>query len=148
MSRNKVIKDISCDETEAFVNRVMSNKEQSLFKAYIGELVKASDDRGNDLSGYKVFIDNSGIKHTFKKHGNQKTEEARGQIAITVDDFNQLCEFVSDIQNLTYEGTKLNMDKLLAIIPKDDVLYFIIFELRTKRKELGLTTMYKRKFST
>ena len=40
-----------------------------------------------NLEKYKRIIDNFGVKHTFKKHGNAEKEASRGQITIEIDDF-------------------------------------------------------------
>ena len=40
-----------------------------------------------NLEKYKRIIDNFGVKHTSKKHGNAEKEASRGQITIEIDDF-------------------------------------------------------------
>jgi hypothetical protein len=40
-----------------------------------------------DLAGFKRIVDNFGVRHTFKKHGQAKIESLRGQIAVVPEDF-------------------------------------------------------------
>jgi hypothetical protein len=40
-----------------------------------------------DITDLIRILDTSGIRHAIKEHGSPNTEEPRGQIAITTDDF-------------------------------------------------------------
>ena len=47
---------------------------------------KVFDVTGLDIQNWVHGIDESAIRHIFKKHGNPKTETSRGQIAVTEND--------------------------------------------------------------
>ena len=56
-----------------------------------------------NVNGYKRIIDNYGVLHTLKNHGNVKLEESRGQIAITENDFTKIPSIVKT-DNIIYSG--------------------------------------------
>ncbi len=99
---------------------------------------------GLNFSGYIRVMDKSGIKHTLKKHGNEKTEISRGQIFVTNKDFELIPQIVKS-ENIIYAGKAKNgADCILyEYIIKDT--YFYVEEVRKGKKELCLKSLYKRK---
>ncbi len=60
------------------------NKLYSDIGSVSSELVaKAKESIGLDISDWQHSVDESGIRHTFKQHGNETTESKRGQRAVT-----------------------------------------------------------------
>ena len=53
-------------------------------------LIDAAADIGLNFSGLTNEVSNSFITHVFKQHGNEKSERARGQIAVTQADIAQI----------------------------------------------------------
>ncbi|MDI1243817.1 MAG: hypothetical protein PSV24_00245 [Rhodoferax sp.] len=51
---------------------------------------------GLDVRGYTRIIDNYGVRHTMKQHGNEVQEIKRGQIAVTWDDFSKIALITSE----------------------------------------------------
>lgn len=99
---------------------------------------------GFDLLGFKRIIDKSGINHTLQLHGNEKMEQSRGQIAVTVKDFQLIPDIVKS-ENVIYSGkSKLGLDCILYEIVIQDTYYYVE-EIRNGKKELCLKSMYKRK---
>jgi hypothetical protein len=90
-------------------------------------------------------VDNFGIIHTFKKHGNRYQEQLRGQIAIEIEDFKHIENIISEYDAMTY-GEVNDMGNMLIKYVKAiaGINYFYVVEIRTGRKEIALQTFYKR----
>jgi hypothetical protein len=99
---------------------------------------------GFKLFGFKRIIDKFSINHTLKNHGNVEIENKRGQIAITDVDFELVPQIVKS-QNIIYVSkNKMGNDLILYEAILNDTFYYVE-EVRKGRKELCMTTMYKRK---
>ena len=102
---------------------------------------------GLSLLGFKRVIDKFGINHTLKNHGDINKEKLRGQIAISNEDF-ELIPKINKSKNLIYVSkNKLGNDAFLYEAIIKDTFYYVE-EVRTGKKELCMTTMYKRKPTT
>lgn len=99
---------------------------------------------GFKLLGYKRVIDKFGINHTLKQHGNIEAEKLRGQIAITSEDFELVPQIAVSDNIIHVSKNKFGNDIILyeAIIQNT---FYYVEEVRKGRKELCMTTMYKRK---
>ena len=98
-----------------------------------------------NVENYKRIIDNFGVKHTFKKHGNAIKEASRGQLAIEIDDFDYIANIVAEPDDIIF-GEVNDMSNALIKYMKniDNIQYVYVEEIRTGRKELALQTFYKR----
>lgn len=99
---------------------------------------------GFKLLGYKRVIDKFGINHTLKQHGNIEAEKLRGQIAITSEDFELVPQIAVSDNIIHVSKNKFGNDIILyeAIIQNT---FYYVEEVRKGRKELCMTSMYKRK---
>lgn len=99
---------------------------------------------GFKLLGYKRVMDKFGINHTLKQHGNIDAEKLRGQIAITSEDFELVPQIAVSDNIIHVSKNKFGNDIILyeAIIQNT---FYYVEEVRKGRKELCMTTMYKRK---
>ncbi|MBF0517495.1 MAG: hypothetical protein HQK97_10345, partial [Nitrospirae bacterium] len=98
-----------------------------------------------DVSGYRHSIDNSFVNHALKEHGDPKTEEPRGLIAITKEDIARIPEIVNDYDKVEYIGkTKLGKDVFLYTKRINGEVYYYE-EIRQGKKELAGTTLFKKK---
>lgn len=100
---------------------------------------------GFDLTGYRRVLDNYGVRHTLKKHGNESTEAARGQIAVTLDDFS-LIPLITDFPDrVFYDGkNKVGRDALVFVKLVGGVGYRHVAEIR-EGKELVVTDSMRKK---
>ena len=80
------------------------------------EIKKIKESTGIDLRNYTRVIDNYGIKHALKKHGNSKT-----------------------IGKAKRGGTIIEYTKQI------NIEYIYVEEKRDFKKEVAMKTMYKRK---
>ncbi len=131
---------------KTFVEKILTTDDNKLEKISLGkptekQIEKVKNETNLDISDYERVIDNYGVKHAFKKHGNPKTEEPRGQIAITADDFEKIPEIVENPDKVEDVGkNKIGND--LILYEKEDICYV---EGLRESKEIFLETLYKRK---
>lgn len=135
----------------ALVNKTfssMTNLKQSL------EIGKVSNTQakfikencGIDLKGCLRYMDNYGIRHTILKHGNQKIESKRGQIAVTLDDFERVASIVDSPDKIEYVGKNKLGRECFKFTKKIDLVYYVVESVRTKNKnKMFMESMYKRK---
>ncbi len=142
------------NEIKEFVENVLADKTNQMQKMDLGkvsqeEIQAIQEKLGFNLTDYQRFLDNSGIKHAFKKHGSPKTEEPRGQIAITPDDFERILEIVQNPDLVEYLGkNRIGNDLILYEKEIENILCYVegIRESKKKhRKEVYLETFYIKK---
>jgi putative DNA methylase len=102
---------------------------------------------GFKLLGYTRIIDKFSINHTLKNHGNSKTEALRGQIAITDEDFELIPKIVLSKNIIHTSKNNMGNDLILYEAIIENTFYYVE-EVRKGKKELCMTTMYKRKPTT
>jgi len=89
-------------------------------------------------------IDKSQIEHTLKKHGDNVTEEQRGNIAVSKDDIKNYLDIVhsADIKKYGYNDS----NKPVVVSGKQVNGYFVVVEeVRTGKSDLAFFTMRKTK---
>lgn len=118
--------------------------EISLGRVTNHERIKA--DTGFDLEGFERILDNYGVRHTIKKHGNQKAESARGQIAVTLDDFGLIPLITSEPDRVFPDGkNKVGRDVLVFCKVIDGIGYRHVEEIRPKGKLVATDSLRKKK---
>lgn len=116
----------------------------SLGKLSEEEIAKIAQETGFDLTDFERIIDNYAIKHINKKHGNEKKEASRGQVAIDEADYQQIAALI-DKSSVEYSGKNDIGNDTLMHVAELDWLYFYVEEIRTGKKQLAGQTLYKRK---
>lgn len=101
--------------------------------------------KGLDVTGYDFTLDPVGIKHVDLHHGDIDTEAARGQQAVTLDDFALLPAAInSEDQKMSYagviRGTGLPGIRIVSRI--NDKSFVTVWELRARRKMLTLRSFF------
>lgn len=142
--------DQKITSVKAFIDLVLSKPSNEHLKCVIGKvsdievsIIKKLSDI--DLTGYVRIIDSYGIKHAIAKHGNLITEIKRGQLPITTNDLSFIPIIVNNPDGLVYDG-KNSIGRDIFVYRKNiDGVIFYVEEVRTKRKEVVLQTMYKKK---
>jgi hypothetical protein len=92
--------------------------KRKLDKESIGKVTKRQlldiSAAGIDLSeSYTHTIDNYAIIHSLKKHGDEKTEEPRGQIPITKQDFEKIPDILASYNSLAVEKNSRGQDVII-----------------------------------
>lgn len=110
------------------------------------ELEEKAKENGFDISGYQHDLDVSGTRHAIKEHGQPKTEEPRGQIAITDGDFEKIPEVIYGYDDVSFTGkNKIGRETITYKKAFDDGTIMYVEEIRNKRKTLTINTLYKYK---
>ena len=110
------------------------------------ELEGKAKENGFDISGYQHDLDVSGTRHAIKEHGQPKTEEPRGQIAITDGDFEKIPEVIYGYDDVLFTGkNKIGRETITYKKAFDDGTIMYVEEIRNKRKTLTINTLYKYK---
>ena len=109
-----------------------------------------------DLTGFVVEMDNYGIKHAIEGHGNNEREIKRGQIGLTISDFERIPLILQtfDVVRYDFRGTieKHNLRESIVFEKQFDNQYLMAMELRRvtkkgKQNRLVFQTMYIKKLS-
>lgn len=122
-------------------------------RAVIGGITKRQKD---DFAKFGIDIDDSwvhsfetsAVSHNQKHHGNPNVEAARGQIAITAEDYNRIPDILDHYDKVSKSPNKTKGTENDVIIYEkefDDGYVFYLEEKHDNRKSLAFHTMYKRK---
>jgi hypothetical protein len=109
-------------------------------------LIDAAASIGLDFAGLTHEVTNYFVNHDIKKHGNAKTEKARGQLAVTPVDIERISDIVKN-PDYAIIGIKRNSEKLIAYSKQCGEGTFIYYEEvlnSSKNKALRSKTMYKK----
>ncbi|MBD2751753.1 PBECR3 domain-containing polyvalent protein [Spirosoma validum] len=96
---------------------------------------------GIDLTNYMFTIDTYAIRHIMKSHGNPQKKEARGQKAITTDDFELIYQIINDSDVVFYDGKNRIGREVIQFQKRIGDRYIILKEVRNGRKQLALNSM-------
>lgn len=101
---------------------------------------------GLDVTGYSRILDNYGVRHTMKQHGDPGKEAKRGQIAVTLSDFSKIPLITSQPDNIFADGkNKIGRDVIVFVKVIDGVGYRHVEELRGKNKLVATDSLRKKK---
>ena len=106
-----------------------------------------SDKGVNIDDSYNHVIDNNAIRHTLKNHGG-KSEEKRGQVPVTEEDFERLEDVVTNYDKVEVEIGKRGNENIIYSKTYEDGNTIFVEEKRAGRKELAAVTMWKTKNPT
>lgn len=100
-----------------------------------------------NLTGCERLIDTSGIRHTIRKHGDSKKEAKRGQIAVTIDDFELIKDVVRSPDSISYGGKNSLKQDVFIYSKKIGSLYIVAEAVRYNKRgnKLIFNSMYKKK---
>ncbi|WP_375563178.1 hypothetical protein ACE193_11780 [Bernardetia sp. OM2101] len=134
------------ESIKEFIEKVLEDvsKFQRLDLGELSEkqIAQINENLEINLEGFKRVLDNSGVLHCFKEHGDKIKEEARGQLAITKEDFEKIIDVVENpdkIQSLGKNRLGKEYDYILCYVES------VRESKKKKRKELVLETLYKKK---
>ena len=96
-----------------------------------------------ETNGTWHFTGTQQVRHIYKHHGNEKTEQARGQIAIRKQDFLHIPGIISDyafiLQDIRYQS------KTAVLYAKHDIdgTYIYIEQISKRRRRKTTATFFK-----
>lgn len=115
----------------------------------IGEVENAAlilEKTGLDVRGYTRIIDNYGVRHTMKQHGNEAKEIKRGQIAVKLDDFSKIALITSDPDDIFADGkNRIGRDVIVFVKVIEGIGYRHVEEVRGKHKLVATDSLRKKK---
>lgn len=99
-----------------------------------------------DVSGFEHVLENFGLKHGFKHHGNPTIEAPRGQRAVSIDDVEKIPETLKNPDTITFDGfSKHSKQPVIGfekVFGTETLVYKV--EVRRGRRELATQTFYIR----
>ncbi len=100
---------------------------------------------GHDVSGFTRVLDNYGVRHTIKQHGDPVKEIRRGQIAVTLDDFSKIALITSAPDDIFSDGkNKIGRDVLVFVKVIAGIGYRHVEEIRGKNKLVATDSLRKK----
>lgn len=101
-----------------------------------------SDNFKIELTNYVHFISTNEIRHTFKRHG----EASNDRNPVTAADFLLIPVIHSTFDRIVLGGiTKKTKNQCVIYEKRIGDIYYCVEEIRTGRKKLAFSTLYKRK---
>ncbi len=104
---------------------------------------------GINLYGCKRILSTSAIKHILRAHGSIKGEEKRGQIAINIDDFENIPMYIANAYKVEYVGKNKLLQNVFKHTTEMDGEIIIIerFVINKYGNKVYIETMYKKQKS-
>ena len=133
-----------------FVDAALADKTNAkmIFEFYeldAGQVAVLLEQSGHGLEGYRRVLDSFAVKHIFKNHGNDKTELLRGQIGVVREDFLLIERTVKTSGIVSIELSKIGNTIFVYTFEHENFRLFLVEEIRVRRKELAVLTLYKQK---
>lgn len=122
-------------------------------RAVIGGITKrqAKDFADNGIEVDETWVhsfESSAVAHNQKHHGNEKSETARGQIAISAEDYARIPEILEEYDKVSKSPNNTHRSRNEVIIYEkefEDGYIYYLEEKRDNRKSLAFQTMYKKR---
>jgi hypothetical protein len=118
-------------------------KDISIGKVFNAMALSIAATTGVRLFGVEKIISDYAVRHTIKRHGNDKEERERGQRGITSKDFELIPDILLNPDEVVKGSIERGRQSILFIKAIGDT-YYAAFVLDDKRKELVFRTMYKK----
>ena len=111
--------------------------------ARIAEAYRVAGRDPISLEGFSFRVDAGGVRHAKNSHGDPAKEAARGQIAVTDEDFELIPQIIDNPDDVKFGGvTRKGLDVVIFEKTIGDKLFFAV-QVRTGRRNLSLATMFK-----
>ena len=94
------------------------NKKQIIDIFIINELLAKKIEKSTQLfvEKYHFSIDNYSILHTLNKHGNEITEQERGQIAVIKNDFTLIQDIIENSNSIELSEKKFQSKNVIIFL--------------------------------
>ena len=111
-------------------------REAAKNEAVFWTLDNAADTGIADTQGYSHSISRFAAHHIYKEHGNTKTEEERGQVAVTAEDLTRIPDIVTSPDKIvTGFQSEQGAERVAYLKRFDDGLMVYIAEASRKKKD-------------
>lgn len=124
-----------------------ARKVPSNAKLYFGKLGtkianKINQALGINLENYNLSLKTDSIRHILNHHSS-RTEELRGQVPVTAEDFKLLPEIVTNYDNIQESGTSKQGKPSITFEKQIGDNYYVVTYVSDKSNSLEVQTMYK-----
>lgn len=140
---------MNTDDLVAFCARavVASNVHEKLALEVCVDAAQIKSATGIDVCGYLHVLDNFGLKHGFKHHGNESLEAPRGQRAVSVSDVLRIQDTLKSPDSITFDGYSRHSRQPVIGFEKNFGVETLVYkaEVRKGKKELATQTFYIRR---
>ncbi|MCP2041662.1 hypothetical protein L1281_002273 [Neisseria sp. HSC-16F19] len=152
-SAMKSVKAVSKGKTDLknlFQTAISNSSGNSVYSDFATVSKEAADavraEVGRDITGWVHSIGESDIRHILKHHGNDKTEQQRGQRAVTQKDIERLPEILGNFDDIQYSGVNEVGNEIFLIRKQIGDEVYCAQEIWAGRKKMVVKTMWiKRK---
>ncbi len=132
-----------------FIAYILNDKSNKHIKLNLGIVPRSQAEKiknitGLNVLGYTSLIDNYAVKHTLEEHGTA-SEIKRGQVPVTPECFELIPTILSSPDKITDGGLSAIGRRVIVFSKRINGIVIYVEEVRTKRKELALLTMYIKK---
>lgn len=135
-----------------FAKTIKNRVERAVIGGITTRQAKDFAELGIDVDETWVHsFESSAVGHNQKHHGNAQTEDNRGQIAITSEDYARIPEILESYDNVRESPNishRSGNDVIIYEKEFEDGYVYYLEEKRDKRKSLSFQTMYKKKKGT
>ncbi len=131
-----------------FVLRTLNNRSNNFEKIKVSSVSKKDaelilKETGIDIYNYTHIVDSFGVRHVMLNHSCISKEKNKGQVAVTVDDFDLIADIVKSFDSVKYGGKNKAGRDILVYVKKTSNYFFYVEEIRSiKNKEAVIQTMY------
>nr|WP_281040667.1 hypothetical protein [Rhizobium ruizarguesonis] len=102
---------------------------------------------GVDLRGFRHAVSNQSISHTLKNHGNPNVEGPRGQIAVTLKDFEKLPQIVRSGEVHAPEPHRSSLPRFVIKAEIDGIGYHYVGDVKAGKRRLDMVSLRMKKGS-
>lgn len=118
------------------------------FKMYLGKVKQdianvIKSRLGINVDNYNISLSADSIRHAIKQHSNAEIENARGQVALTTEDFQNIPDIINNPDNIELSGKSKQGKDSIKFEKNIDGNNVVITYTSDKHKNLELQTMYK-----
>lgn len=99
---------------------------------------------GEDVRGFRHAASNQAMRHALEQHGNAAKEAARGQKAISAQDFQRLPEIVRTGTYHPAEQRPFGPRRVEVRAQVGDDRYTYVAEVRRRQRRMDMVTMWKK----
>ena len=124
----------------------IADRQTTVVLGHVENAAMIFEKTGFDVTGFTRILDNYGVRHTVKHHGDAAKEIKRGQIAVTLEDFG-LIPLIAAQPDDVFAGGKNRIGRVVIVFVKliDGVGYRHVEEIRGKHKLVATDSMRKKK---
>lgn len=125
-------------------------KKQSNNCIYFGKVSKKISDRvynelNIDISGYNISLKGDNVRKIMKSHGNKINEEKRGQVSVTLNDFNLIGDIISEPDEIRLSKNTKDGKPSITFVKCIKNKYTLVEFVSSKKHNLEVHTLYKNK---